>query len=714
MSIDINYNIESNNKEYYNNVTKQYAKFFIDNYYTPTLTSNQLSNWTSITFNENNGYMIGIGDASDTLNHNLIFSSNGGITWSSQLISTNESNNTKWNDITFDGISTYVAVGNANSISNRAYIINFNESLSSINYITNGNNGTQNNNWTSVIYAAGFFTAVSSNGTKRLMTSTNGTNWTGYTITSRSWNRIAYGKGIFIIASTDGNIKLMYSLDNTITWIDCIFTDIYSNPISNISIIFCSKINKFLFSFYYPTDSKSYIYSSTDGITWTKTYEISDTTAIIKSLVWSQSLELIIASCYSSSDFNLIFSRDSINWMLEKTIFTFLSNINSKIIWNRIFSNFIIITDKKSSGAIITTKNFGINNLLDRKNYYINYNYINSIYYSNNDVKVPSIEYFYIYPILTINNENITYSVSPNLPSGVNLNTYNGVISGGYNQMINFPRTEYTITATDLYEDQKLITKIYLEFISDIYSITTFYYNQNNFLNIFVNLTTSSFYNPTIIGSPKITYQFFSNPNLDIFSVNETTGVLKIKPITSGIYNLTLRATNSKGDFDNSLIVNIINRPPTSFSYNNSQSVTLIVSGSSASYSPSVNDGTELTYSVISNNLNLLPGSSINTNTGVLTIVPSSNPQNVQLNISATNTSGQSTTSFTIIIKNPEIVNFGYTPSSLNDITYNGSKNFNLLSNFIGQNVSYSVSSGFSLPAGLSLNTAIPNIIYFY
>ena len=121
-------------------------------------------------------------------------------------------------------------------------------------------------------------------------------------------------------------------------------------------------------------------------------------------------------------------------------------------------------------------------------------------------------------------------------------------------------------------------------------------------------------------------------------------------------------------------------------------------------YSPSTNVAGGLTYSV-NNNIGLLPGSSINSSTGQLTIVSPSTPTTVILIITATNESGSSTTNFTVNVKNPEITGFIYNPSSLNVLTYSNTYTFTP-STTTGANISYSIAGGNSLPNGLSLNTS--------
>lgn len=706
MSIIINSNFENDEKNYYSNVTREYSKFFVDNYYTPTLTIDQYSNWTSIAVNDNNGYMIGIGsNSSGTTTHNVIYSSDGGLNWSSQLISSSGTSMTQWNDIAFDGSSTYVAVGKYTE--NRNYILIFNESLTSIQGIQNGANGADMNTWNSITYGAGLFIAVSQDGNNRVMSSSNGINWTSKYIPLQIWKKIIYGKGIFIAASSNGDKKLIYSKNNGGTWSFCNI-DIFSSDISNKSIIFCSKINKFIFSFYYATTSKNYIYYSNDGINWTKSLENDSSTNIIKSTTWSQELELIVVVLNSSSTYNLMFSRDGINWFFKRTNFGF-NNLEIKIIWNRFFSNFIIITNKKSSGAIITTKNFGVNNFLEKNKYYHN-DFFTEFYYEDNYVNNNSFNYFSIIPTVNIINENIRYSINKDLPIGVTLNSYNGVISGSYNDFVYFPKTEYIITANDLINNQKIKTKIFLQFIPnvDLYPLSIFFYNNNQTLILTIN-DNSVQINPIIFGSAKITYEINNNPNISIFSINNNTGVISINPILVGNFNLNVIATNTKNSLTTIFNIVIKNEVPGSFSYNDGLDKTITVNKTSQTFSPSTNVGSGIIYSV-SSNISSLPGSSINSSTGILTINTPSSPVNVLLTITALNERGFSSTDFRIIVKNEEITIFKYnsnvSPFTLNDLI-NSSNSYIYTPNFqTGTNISYSIiSSPSTLPNQFTFNT---------
>lgn len=67
-------------------------------------------------------------------------------------------------------------------------------------------NAAENNYWTSVTYAAGMFVAVSSNGTNRVMTSTDGITWAARSSPQRGWRAVTYGNGGFVAVGDAGAV----------------------------------------------------------------------------------------------------------------------------------------------------------------------------------------------------------------------------------------------------------------------------------------------------------------------------------------------------------------------------------------------------------------------------------------------------------------------------------------------------------------------------
>jgi hypothetical protein len=74
------------------------------------------------------------------------------------------------------------------------------------------------NSWRSVAYGNGVWVAVSSDGTNRVMRSTDdGVTWTGVAAAAaNTWRSVAYGNGVWVAVSGDGQV--MRSTDDGVTW----------------------------------------------------------------------------------------------------------------------------------------------------------------------------------------------------------------------------------------------------------------------------------------------------------------------------------------------------------------------------------------------------------------------------------------------------------------------------------------------------------------
>jgi hypothetical protein len=76
------------------------------------------------------------------------------------------------------------------------------------------------NQWFSVAYGNGVWIAVSSNGTNRVMRSTDdGATWSAVAATeANQWRSVAYANGVWIAVSSDGTNRVMRSTDDGATW----------------------------------------------------------------------------------------------------------------------------------------------------------------------------------------------------------------------------------------------------------------------------------------------------------------------------------------------------------------------------------------------------------------------------------------------------------------------------------------------------------------
>ena len=79
----------------------------------------------------------------------------------------------------------------------------------------------EQNSWQSVVYGNGKFVAVSRDGTNRVMTSTDGRNWTAYSAPQSTWSSVTYGNGMFVAVTSNtigSGLRVMTSTDGE-NWI---------------------------------------------------------------------------------------------------------------------------------------------------------------------------------------------------------------------------------------------------------------------------------------------------------------------------------------------------------------------------------------------------------------------------------------------------------------------------------------------------------------
>jgi hypothetical protein len=79
-------------------------------------------------------------------------------------------------------------------------------------------NGIESNDWRRVVYGNGLFVAISNNGTNRIMTSSNGVDWTQISVgTNPSLEALTYGDGLFVAVAINGTDHVLTSTDG-IVW----------------------------------------------------------------------------------------------------------------------------------------------------------------------------------------------------------------------------------------------------------------------------------------------------------------------------------------------------------------------------------------------------------------------------------------------------------------------------------------------------------------
>lgn len=231
---------------------------------------------------------------------------------------------------------------------------------------------------------------------------------------------------------------------------------------------------------------------------------------------------------------------------------------------------------------------------------------------------------------------SITYSISPSLPSGLSLNTSTGVISGTAFPVQNL--TSYTVTATNNAGVSTTTLNIIINAIAP---------NGLSYSDIVVNQNTSTTSTPILnAGSLPITYSI--SPSLPSgLSINNSTGVISGTPTNSqSITSYTVTATNDVGSTTATINITVNLPAPSGLSYNSGQTAIPLVS-TSVSYSPTLNVGINITYSI---SPSLPVGLSINSSSGVISGTTPSSSNDTTYTITATNSSGSTTASFRIRI----------------------------------------------------------------
>jgi hypothetical protein len=161
--------------------------------------------------------------------------------------------------------------------------------------------------WFSVCWSSelGLFVAIGQSGAY-IMTSINGTDWVGRTPPqSNAWASICWSPelGLFVAVSSSGSYRVMISY-NGISWHGVPS----ASQLSWASVCWANKLGLFVAV---STDSNvSSIMTSPDGVNWTtRTSPIAQT---LRYVSWSQELEILITATGNSP--YTIYSRDGINW----------------------------------------------------------------------------------------------------------------------------------------------------------------------------------------------------------------------------------------------------------------------------------------------------------------------------------------------------------------------------------------------------------------
>jgi hypothetical protein len=282
----------------------------------------------------------------------------------------------------------------------------------------------------------------------------------------------------------------------------------------------------------------------------------------------------------------------------------------------------------------------------------------------------------------------VSYSISPSLPAGLDLNTTTGVISGTPTALS--PATNYVVTATNSDGSANATVNITVNPLAPALS-----YSPGT--AVFVLNQAISSISPSNTGGAPVSYSI--SPALPAgLAFNTSTGVISGTPTAIAPQTTyTITATNTAGSATTPLIITV-NPVVPALSY---MPATLIfVLGTPISnMSPSNTGGAPVSYSI---SPALPAGLAFNTSTGVICGTPTAILSTTIYTIKANNQAGtgQTVISLTVNVVAP---NISYSPSTNN---YTLAQAITPLSpsNSGGPSGNFSITP--ALPAGLIFNTA--------
>ncbi len=294
----------------------------------------------------------------------------------------------------------------------------------------------------------------------------------------------------------------------------------------------------------------------------------------------------------------------------------------------------------------------------------------------------------------------MSYSISPNLPIGLNFNTSTGAISGTPTAA---SQTAYTVTASNTYGVD--LTTIVIK----VGSKPSISYDTPQIYAVGVAISPIQ---PTNTGSVAMIYSI--SPNLPTgLNFNTSTGIISGTPTAVTAQNsYTVTASNDFGASSTVVVIEVGLKP--AISYNTPQIYTLGVA--ITPIQPTNTGGIAMSYSISSN---LPTGLNFNALTGIISGTPTS-VTTTSCTVTASNNFGSSSTDIFITV-NPPAPNISYTTpqnysvgtviSSLTPINTGGAITYGLVSTFAGRTTPGSAdgngsSASFNLPNAVSVDAS--------
>jgi hypothetical protein len=238
------------------------------------------------------------------------------------------------------------------------------------------------------------------------------------------------------------------------------------------------------------------------------------------------------------------------------------------------------------------------------------------------------------YTINTSGGRVTEYSVSPELPTGLSLDTTTGLISGSV--AVDQAPTTYTITGTNLAGSDSHT------FALGVYSTPSFTMSSQTL----IGSVRSSIVGYTLSQSGGTPTSYSVSPALPIGLVLNGSGLILGSPITTqASRSYTLTATNVAGSYQSTFTIEVFDPPNITL---NPTSVAAFKDETSVSISAFNMGGKATSFSITPT---LPAGLGFNTSFGFITGIPTTLQDATEYTVSATNLGGTSSKKFTLSVK---------------------------------------------------------------
>ncbi len=285
----------------------------------------------------------------------------------------------------------------------------------------------------------------------------------------------------------------------------------------------------------------------------------------------------------------------------------------------------------------------------------------------------------------------VSYSVSPDLPAGLNLNTSSGIISGVPTAVA--PLSTYLITASNSGGNTTVSLTITVNDAAPsslVYTTAAPIYTKGKAISV---------NSPTNSGGAIVSYGV--SPSLPVgLSLGTSTGILGGVPMTlAPAAAFIVTATNTGGSTTATLTITVNEAAPAGLAYSTASPA--YTKGTAIdSNRPTSSGGPVVSYTV---SPSLPAGLSLSSSTGILGGTPTTLATSAAYTVTATNTGGSTTATLTITVNDVPPSNLAYT-SAVQVYTKGTAISSNSPTSSGGPVVSYAISP--AIPAGLSLSTS--------